>query len=211
MRRDSKSYVGVIADIVKSRELAPRTRRSIQKLLHNKLEEINHKYKAIIAAKFLITTGDEIQGLLNSAVELADMIWDFEDIDINLRIGIGRGRLTTDLKEFAIGMDGPVWHRAREAITRSRAENRLGGVFLGFGESQDVIMNGFARVLRWQRATFTKRQRQVVALLRTGLSQTEVAEKLHITKQSVHDHVVGTGWQSYIEGETAWKECLQAM
>ena len=62
---NDKIFTAVIGDIKNSRNLEKRNEVQVQ--LRNVLEEINEKYEADISAKFLITLGDELQGLLCNA------------------------------------------------------------------------------------------------------------------------------------------------
>ena len=58
-------YIAIIGDIKNSKELEDR--KNIQVKLKTVLNEVNEKYKLVISAKFMITLGDEFQGLLCSA------------------------------------------------------------------------------------------------------------------------------------------------
>ncbi len=65
-------YIGIIADIIDSRELS--NRLEVQESLNKTLSVINQMYDESIASKFVITLGDEFQGLLKSGNHLFDMI-----------------------------------------------------------------------------------------------------------------------------------------
>ena len=105
-------------------------------------------------------------------------------------------------------MDGPVWHAARNAILRAKDANALGGVFEGFGDEDDAILNGFARLLRHFREDLTETQREVVSLSRGGMNRSGIAQKLGITNQALGKHLKAAGWLVYQEGESAWKTAL---
>ena len=200
--------IAVIGDMVGSRTLG--TERSIaQSALFETLHSINELYPTAILSKFLVTAGDEFQGLLKQASVLPDIIWKLEDsFKYETRLGIGCGVLNTPLQEFAAGMDGPAWYAAREAIKQAHKQKRYGGVFIEFDELGDVILNGFARILYDRRQSFTEKQRKVATLLREGLSKAEVAQTLDILKQSVHSHEKSIGWEAYKEAESAWRAVL---
>lgn len=106
-------------------------------------------------------------------------------------------------------MDGTTWHNARSAIVEAKKEARLGGVFRGFSTENDLFLNGFARLLYYHRKDFTDRQREVVALLREGLTQSEIAKRLSISRQAANHHAQSSGWQVYREGEIAWETMLK--
>ena len=207
--RISRSAIALIGDVVASRRFDVRKRSALQKQLEAVLEGLNRQFRSSIAAKFLITLGDEFQGVLLKADVIPAIIWQIESElrDVDIRIAIGLGTLNPPFKDVALGMDGPAFHNAREGIELSRKRRLTGGVFVGFGVDTDVL-NGFARILRYVRQGFTERQLRTVGLLRKGSSQTEVAGELGVTRQMVNLRVKGTGWDAYMEAEAGWTAVL---
>lgn len=105
---DEKPFIAIIGDIRNSRELD--SRKKIQDKLNETLEEINLKYQDDIESKFVITLGDEFQGLLSSGRILLHVIQDIKMqlYPVEIRFGIGIGEITTDINtEMALGADGP--------------------------------------------------------------------------------------------------------
>lgn len=206
-----RQYVAIIADIVHSRRITGARRRDLQKRLESLLTEVNRDFATTIAAKFLITVGDEFQGLLRSAAVIPQLLRRLETDfpDITLRIGIGRGPLETDLRASAIGMDGPVWHAARAAIEEAKRSDRLGGVFEGFGPADDLIHNGFARVLHLLRSRLTDKQRRLLDALLGNQTQKEVAHATGVSKQAVSKQARAAGVEAYREAEVAWRSVLE--
>src|SRR5271156_1591606 len=139
--RGAQRYFAVIADMVGSRGMARSERRVLQQKFARLIASFNRDYRKTIASKFVITLGDEFQGLLSSATVIPDLIWRLEQ-DLpqrEFRVGIGLGTLDTPLQKVAINIDGPVLHTARAAIDYSRKEKALGGTFRGFGELDDIL------------------------------------------------------------------------
>lgn len=204
------AYTAVIADVVASRELAPRLRALLQADLRHFLLTLNQGYAGAIAAGFVITTGDEFQGLLHDPSILPDLVWAarIHLARARLRFGIGYGALHTALLPEAIGMDGPAFHHARDAITVARKKNWHGGVFRGFGPSQDAILDGLARLLERQADQMTDKQREVGDLLRDGLEQAEIATRLKVTRQAVSNHARAMGWDAFQAGESGLRAAL---
>ena len=208
-RRDNDQCVAVIADMVQSRELEPGKRRATQLSFGAFLNKINSEFRKAVLARFVVTIGDECQGLVHDTKILPDLLWRFDEFESRqLRAGIGRGVLYTPVGKDAINIDGPALHRARAAIGRAKKERLLGGVFEGFGEDRDAIFNGFARLLNHHRSSLSDQQREAVAHLRSGLNQTQTAEKMGVTKQAVSLYAARAGWESYSEGERAFKTAL---
>jgi len=110
-------YFAVIGDIISSRKIE--NRKQFQKHLSGILDEINHSYFEDIASEFVITLGDEFQGLLKRAdrlLEITDKI-KFQLEPVEVRFGIGIGRMETDIiRETSVGADGPAYWCARKAI-----------------------------------------------------------------------------------------------
>ena len=161
-------------------------------------------------SKFVITLGDEFQGLLNSATIIPDLLWRLEE-DLpqrEFRVGVGLGTLDTPLQRYAINIDGPALHVARAAINDAKRAKALGGVFRGFGELDD-IMTGIGSLLWFQRSRWTASQRNIASLLREGMSQIEVAGKLGIKRQVVSRQVLASGCYPYIAAESAWRMILE--
>jgi DNA-binding NarL/FixJ family response regulator len=139
-----------------------------------------------------------------------DLIWHLEQNfpERELRVGIGFGTLDTPLQRVAINVDGPVLHAARAAIDHAKKAKALGGVFHGFDDLDDIL-NGIARLLWFHRSRWTPAQRSIASLLRKGMSQIQVAEKLKIAKQVVSRQVLAAGCFQYIAAENAWRMILQ--
>src|SRR5207247_1173943 len=62
----SKVYVAAIADATASRLLPPARRARLQAELRAALPDLNRRYRRALAARFAVTLGDELQGLLTS-------------------------------------------------------------------------------------------------------------------------------------------------
>jgi hypothetical protein len=86
-----------------------------------------------------------------------------------------------------------------------------GGVFAGFGATLDPALNGFARVLYHQRATWPAQQREVVIRLHEGRKGTDVARELGITKQAVSRYASLAGWPAFHEAEQGWSTLLRSL
>src|SRR5882724_11165564 len=120
--------LALIGDMVGSRELLPSRRPKIQERFKEFIQYLNKKYAKDILAKFVITLGDEFQGLLLSATPIPDLMWDIDQrfSDRDLRVGVGFGVLTTPIQKEAINVDGPALYNARAAIESARRKKNLG-------------------------------------------------------------------------------------
>ncbi|MRN26895.1 hypothetical protein EAI30_20110, partial [Romboutsia ilealis] len=85
-------------------------RKKIQEELQRVLNEVNKKYVEDISSKFMITLGDEFQGLLCNGGNILQIITEIESkmYPVKIRYGIGVGEIITDINaDMAIGADGP--------------------------------------------------------------------------------------------------------
>jgi DNA-binding NarL/FixJ family response regulator len=69
-------------------------------------------------------------------------------------------------------------------------------------------LNGLAHLLERQATSMTARQHEIADLLRNGLEQTEVAERLGITRQAVSKQAQSLGWKALSAGENALRVAL---
>jgi len=206
----TKPCIALIADMVRSREVRRAQRPRVQERFKELVTYLNKTYSRSILSRFVITLGDEFQGLLSSGTPIPDLMWDIDQrfSERRLRVGVGFGFLHTPVQKEALNVDGPALYFARAAIQVAEKERSFGGVFFGFGEL-DPVMNGIARILWFHRSKLTNQQLRIAELLRRGLSQSEAADELNITRQAVSKQVVSTGWWSYTEAESAWRILLK--
>lgn len=206
---DQTFYTAIIGDIVKSRELSSK-RYNAQDNLNLILYEINQQYKDDLASQFIITIGDEFQGLITNPLILYNIIWLIENKFNygNIRLGIGYGTISTSINPISIGMDGPAWYFARDAIQKSHKAKRLGGQFKGFGEYDDIL-NALARALYFQRNGWTEKQKIIATYMDAGFSQTEIAEKLGVQKQVINRQVHSLDWSTYNEVKIGFLSILK--
>lgn len=183
----------------------------MQRHLEELLAQLNKRYAKAIGARFLVTLGDEFQGVLKRADVLPDLMWDIETSlpKTAVRLGIGHGTLNPPIKRVALGMDGSAFHAARAAIDEAKKHRTRGALFVGFGQADDMLLNSLAALLRQQRTALTKTQRVTLGLLRQGDSQSQIASKLGITKQAVSSRAKSVGWGAYLQGEAALRGLLQ--
>jgi hypothetical protein len=204
-----KKYTALIGDIVGSRKIAPARRREVQDHLSKLMLLLNRRYKDKIVAKFVITLGDEFQAIIADPQIIPDLIWEIGvENDFAIRLGFGYGTLTTAVPEYAINLDGPALHHARVAIETAKKEKTVSGVFNGFGQMLDIILNGIASELQFHRETRSEQQLKVIKLLREGHTQADIADFLKVTKQTVSQHVKAAGWDAYHKGEDALRASI---
>ena len=206
---ESPRATAFIGDISASRDLEADERRAVQERLGDFLDRLNRELGEAVLAEFTITVGDEFQGLLVRPGTVPELMWRLRDRLPELRFwtGIGFGGLDTELEERAIGMDGPAFHRARQALELAHEQGLHGGVFSGFGED-DRVLGGLSRLLDWQRQRLTDAQREAIRHVRGGATQTEAAGEIGVTRQAVSKRLAAAGWRAYRDGEESLRSLL---
>src|SRR5438309_11620823 len=72
----SKSYVALIADAVASRDLPPAGRARLQADARAAVKHLNQRYRRVLAARFAVTLGDELQCLFPTPQPVWDVAHD---------------------------------------------------------------------------------------------------------------------------------------
>lgn len=211
---DTQLYIAVIGDIVRSRRIERAARGDVQASFIQLMNRLNQEFAPSLQGKFMIALGDEFEALIRASAAshtIPDLIWRIEEIFPNpvLRLGFGLGRIDTPITENVAALDGPAFHHAREAIGVAARKKQLGGVFQGFGDNHDPILNGIARVLHFQRSRWSRQQRNLAMLLHRGVRRIDAARTMSLPRQTITTYAQAAGWDAYREGEAAWRNALQ--
>jgi hypothetical protein len=204
MSKPVTSYIAVLADAVASRRLAAPARQALQEQLRSVLTAVNRKWRKAIAARFAITLGDQMEGLLTADAPLWDIVHYLRaELDGDWVIACGRGPLTTALGPPVVELDGPCFHLAREALEGGKKERLV----LAFGGYDDIAaaFGAYYSALYW---TWTARQREAATLLRT-MEPAAVAERLGIDRSAVSHLVRRMSWRQVAEGDRAFRRHLE--
>jgi hypothetical protein len=204
-------YFAIIGDIVNSKTLEER--KLIQKQLNAILNQINIDFDEIIASKFIITLGDEFQGLLSSSqniIQIIDQI-QFKLFPTALRFGIGIGNIDTEInKNMAIGSDGPAYHFARNMITQIKMQEKgkmYGSTNILFysKKNRDILslVNTNLQLCSFLERNWTDKQRQLIKkMVLKEPSQKEAAKDLGIVQSSVQRRLKSAGYYDYIHAKS---------
>jgi len=201
-------YLAVIGDLRPSRE--DRERRHTQILLELALAEANRIHEVSVAAKFIITLGDEFQGLLLHPIQLFDII---ERIELplkgpSLRFGLGWGKLSTELKDQALGMDGPCFHHAREAMNEAKKTDEE-IIVKGFGADQDMIINSFLSLMSAVKRRWKPAQAETVRLMRRYKKQKRVAAGRKVSTSVISEALKAAQFHKVMNAEAAVSKLMQ--
>ena len=202
-------YIAIIGDIKDSKKL--NDRKKIQEKLQKVLNEVNQKYYEDISSNFMITLGDEFQGLLCNGSNILQIITEIESkmYPVKIRYGIGVGEIITDINaDMAIGADGPGYHKAREAVEYLKqnekrkqidsADIRLG--IEGDNESVTIMINTIFTLLTVIKESWSDRQREVITdMLGHQDGQVNVARRMGIQQSTVQRILAKGRYYAYKE------------
>lgn len=204
-------YCAIIGDLVDSRKLNATERNQLQIKLNALLTQINTQLQPQIAAKFVITLGDEFQGLLHvpgaTPVILEHIIKSLSPQLV--RIGVGFGDIYTEIQpEQALGADGPAYHLAREAIQALKTS--WNGVTPGFsvrfctGNPDEELLNALSSAIDTLMSSWTNKQRTTIwqtidcndhqqeAARLLGLNPSTVTRQLQSAKYTLYKQWMGS-------------------
>ncbi|QDR79933.1 SatD family protein [Sporomusa termitida] len=179
-------YCAIIGDMVRSRQITDR--QFVQRQFLAMAAEASRLYAPAIESPFTVTIGDEFQVLLktiDSAPQIVEHVVQTMK-PVELVFGLGIGTIHTDINpRLAIGMDGPAFHLAREALTQAK-KKKPKIVYRSDAAAIDMVnsLNCFIETCEERR---TKRQQAVLQYLQQGYTQAAIAGQLGIRQQSVHD------------------------
>lgn len=208
---EEELYAAVIGDIQGSRD--HEDRGTLQQRFAEAIQAAAERCKAPQRTSPVsgptITTGDEFQALFEEAAGVEAFLVDVTDLmhPVRLRFGLGLGELATPLQTEAVGMDGPCFHEAREALERADEEEawvRVGGFGRRFDPSIDAIFDLVASV----RGDWTDRQRELATAYRELGVQQAVADRFDVSKSTVSESLSSAHAHEVHDAETAIGDLL---
>lgn len=116
-------YCTIICDIKGSKKL--KNRDTVQYKLIEMIKATNTNFKDIIASPFLITLGDEWEGLLNYPCNYLEILSFFNSYipDVSFYTGVGIGKITINDFQLTVNqLDGPSFYRSREALNYAKSK-----------------------------------------------------------------------------------------
>ncbi len=214
------NYIAIIGDIKNSKKI--QLRDKVQNKLNLILSEINEIYSDDISARFLITLGDEFQGLLQNSAHLLDIIRYIQRkmYPVKLRFGIEFGRINTAIhSDAAIGADGPAYYTARKIIEQLRAqEKRLKrqapDIQIGIYEMEILRLqeiNTILSLLTLLENEWSEGQRLTIwDMEQYGGNQAECAKRMNTTQSTIARRLAGGCYLAYQQAsETVRKSIKQ--
>lgn len=200
-------FAVVNADLVLSRRLTDR--RGVQRALMKLCERLNSEFQTGLAAPFMITLGDEIQGLLAESLRFPAVVSSIHTVfrPEAITIGVGIGGVTTRPSPRVTEMDGPAFVNARNAVEAAKKRGFEVLIITG-DEHLDMVLNTIYALVGGIQARWTIKQWERVNLYRKHRSVEIVARKAGVTKQAISADLRNTLWDRILEAETRLPQIL---
>lgn len=208
-------YCAFIGDLIQSKDIQPTRREAVQKRLRQLLDEMNAQFSDYLASPFLVTLGDEFQGLLTAAEPALEIM---EYIDrglaeyrVQARYGLGLGEISTGPvnRAQALGDDGPAYHYAREGVELLKEEGWRGfPVSIQTKQADAPLLHTICQLLNSLMEDWSEAQRQYALDMELLGEQLLVAEKNHIQQSSVSRALKRGRYKLYQQTKTTLREYL---
>jgi len=212
-----RTALALIGDIVDSRRLDPDHRYALQEVWTRLFQSWGDRQGGGMLARPTITLGDEFQGLFHADdAGAADALTIMEQASdaarpAKVRFGLGWGEITTPLREEALGMDGPCFHRARAALESAREDGHLCRLEAG-GDAADMAWSALASYCLQDRSTWSDPQWQAITAYRELGSWAAVADSLGVTRGAISQRQQAAGWELFRFGwESLWAELVRRL
>lgn len=206
MEKLENNYFVLIADIINSRSIE--NRFEIQEKYILLSQTLNNKYNDDIASKFIVTMGDEMEGLLKEPKNLFSIIKDIETtmFPIKLRFSIGVGSINTKIDfENSIRIDGDAYHRARLGIDTIKTLNKKNPntyriMIKSSHEVCDKLLNSNLMLCNSLRESWTKKQDSIVNVYELcNKDQGETALQLSVSQSYISKTLKVILYKSYCD------------
>lgn len=199
----SPPCTAILARMVDARALSPDARADAQRELRVAFDLLHDRLGDRVLSRFVMPIGDAFQGLLADPSALPEVQWEvaLHVPEVAFRWGIGHGTLITPWQPDALGMDGPAWQHARDALDAAAGRGVGSTVFRGFDD--DDVLGGVAHLLEHHRARLSDVQIETLDCLRQGHTQQEAARLRGVSPQSVSATLAAAGATAYLHGEAA--------
>lgn len=199
--------MALMGDVVGSRGVEDRA--GLQRRLSALLAEVNDRHAEQLMAPLRLVRGDEFQGLLIHPRPLVPMISALEDglHPVRVTFGVGIGGLSTDAGSDVGALDGPVFHRGRQALEEARDRDVWARV-CGFGPVVDDLLDAHLALIEAVRSRWTDTQRRYARGARTAL-QREVAREHGVSESTVSKSLTAARFQAVLEGEESLGRFLE--
>ncbi|MBY4013919.1 hypothetical protein [Rhodococcoides fascians] len=181
-----------------------RSRRDI-----DRVPDLLDRYRDFdLVRPFERTAGDEVQAVCEDAATVVAIALDLVATP-HWSVGIGVGSVELPLPDTTRAGRGQAFEAARDAVTRAKnapAALAVTGPEPAAAEDAETASTLVALIV----ARRSDQGREAVALMAEGMSQTDAAERLDISKQAMSQRLSVAGWHVENAGRTLAARLLNA-
>lgn len=178
--------IAVIGDLIDSKKIS--NRFEFQKRFAENLDQVN-QWQA--ESPYTLTLGDEFQALYTDAQGLFYDLFHIRECiyPVRCRFSIAIGEITTPINsKRAIGMDGPAFHRAREAIEHLKKTGRQLSI-VGLPEERNHLFHPAINIL-WASTENWNRNRLKILRMEHDQNWNEPATyELGISERAINKNI----------------------
>src|SRR2546427_4937915 len=188
-----------------SRDPPPAPRPRLQTDVRAAAKALTQRSRRVLAARFAVTLGDELQCLLATPQPVWDLAHDVRARlpTVDWVVACGRGAITTPLAPTAPEMDGPCFHEARAAMDRAKRQRQV-FAFGGFAPALEPLASYYS-ALYW---SWTPRQRRTATLLRLG-DPAAAAARLDVDRSAISHLARRMAWPLAAAGDKMFRALLE--
>ncbi|HHJ53731.1 MAG TPA: hypothetical protein ENJ89_11095 [Caldithrix abyssi] len=203
-------FAVINADIVASRRMAGRERHEGQLFLKSALIQLNETFAADIEAPFMITKGDEFQGVLRTFSVVHAVMDKIEQMiyPVDLRFGVGYGQVYRLGSDITIEMDGPAFHRANEALKLAKKKKYSVCFQTNLTEFDDTVNTIYLLIQAIKRGWSDLNYKRYWRYKDLGTLR-QVAEKEGVSTQAVWESLHQSGALDVMKADQAIHRMLQ--
>ncbi|MFN2328736.1 MAG: SatD family protein [Chromatocurvus sp.] len=183
----SVQYLVLIGDLRDSRRV--KDRAGLQCLFESSLASLNERFQSALASPLTITLGDEFQAVFSDPLPVWEILSALQArlFPITARFGLGLGEIATPINsQAALGMDGPAFYHARDAIVLLKKQGgnyRIEGI-----DDVDLINHALSLVSELQESWHGNRFATYHSFL-AGVPVQQIAQALKISKTAVYKNL----------------------
>jgi hypothetical protein len=184
--KSESTYIAVTADMIGSRKDAAAVDRA-----GAKLNLFNSLFQDLLAVKFTLFRGDEIQGVFLPSKGIPRLIRQFRTHlrPLALRIGVGIGQIERGReREYSWQMDGSAFHRSRNALEQIAGSRIAATRFAGPAAAQLETINMLYTLVDAIESQWSEKQWQAVDAYDRNITFARAALELDSSPQSVNKH-----------------------
>ncbi len=204
-------YAVIIADIKGSKKMEEMERYEWQLFLKSAIVQVNENWASSIEAQFMITKGDEFQGVVHNIPNAHSIMIEFERLltPLELRFGIGLGRIQKMGANIPIEMDGPAFHRANTALNRAK-KLKSHVNFHSMDPQLDKYINTLYSLIYAIKGRWSNINRSRYWKYKEMGTYDKVADLEGVSPQAVWDSLRNANAIEVIEAENTVKDFLQS-